>query len=150
MIKYEIRKAIEADIPGIITLCVHHALYEQIPYSPEGKAEKLKNLLFYDTHQLHCLIVESEGEAIGYATFSKECSTWNAAYYIHMDCLYLEEAFRGHGIGQALVQEIVQFAKEIGANHLEWQTPTFNAPAIRFYKRLGAKDRDKVRFTLDI
>jgi ribosomal protein S18 acetylase RimI-like enzyme len=150
MKKYQIRKAREEDIPEIIALCIKHAQFEKANYSPEGKSEKLSKMLFHDTYQLQCLLVESEGKAVGYATFSKECSTWNAAYYTHMDCLYLEEEFRGLGIGEALANKIIQFSKDSNANHIEWQTPNFNECAIRFYKRLGATGLEKLRFTLKL
>lgn len=149
MKKYKIRKAIPADMPDIIELCIQHAMYEKASYSPLGKEEKLTNMLFGEANNLHCLIVESEEKAVGYATFSKESSTWNAAYYVHMDCLYLNEEFRGQQIGQELINRIIEFSKEIKASHIEWQTPVFNERAIRFYKRLGATDREKIRFTLN-
>jgi GNAT superfamily N-acetyltransferase len=150
MINYTIRKAIPFDIDEIINLCEAHAAYEQAAYQKEGKAEKLAQMLFGNHAQLYCFLVEFENKIIGYATFSKECSTWYAAYYMHMDCLFLYEAYRGNGIGEALVNEIVKFAIQEKANHIEWQTPIFNERAIKFYKRIGAKSKEKLRFTLNI
>jgi hypothetical protein len=33
---------------------------------------------------------------------------------------------------------------------LQWQTPVFNEKAIRFYHRMGATSKDKVRFFLEV
>ena len=67
-----------------------------------------------------------------------------------MDCLFIYEAYRGHGIGEALVKEIVTFAINEKAHHIEWQTPIFNERAIKFYRRIGATSKEKLRFTLNI
>ena len=147
---YKIRNANPEDIDAIIKLCIEHALYEQVIYSPDDKAEKLAEMLFNHYPQLHCLLAESENAIIGYATFSKECSTWNADFYIHMDCLYLKEQYRGHGIGETLLNKITEFGKQIHAHHIEWQTPVFNERAIKFYNRIGASSKEKLRFTLQI
>jgi GNAT superfamily N-acetyltransferase len=90
----------------------------------------------------------ADGEAlVGYATWSLECSTWRAAEHAHLDCLYLEEGSRGRGLGRALLERIAVRAAQRGATHVEWQTPDWNAGAIRFYERLGAVGRNKKRFT---
>jgi GNAT superfamily N-acetyltransferase len=145
---YTIRKAKESDLAEIILLCKEHATYERADYERLGKAEKLYNMLFCENPHLHCLIVECNTEIVGYAAFSKECSTWNAAYYVYMDCLFIREKFRGFGIGAALVEEIVEFSKRVNAHHIEWQTPVFNERAIKFYNRIGATGKEKMRFTL--
>jgi GNAT superfamily N-acetyltransferase len=65
-----------------------------------------------------------------------------------MDCLFLCEAYRGFGIGEALVKEIIVYSKIVNAHHIEWQTPVFNRRAIKFYNRIGAVSKEKLRFTL--
>lgn len=147
--KFFIRKAIERDIDAIIDLCVEHAEYEKAVYDQTNKAEKLSKMLFKDNPHLQCKVAEVDNKIVGYATFSRECSTWNADYYVHMDCLYLKEENRGFGIGEALINEIVAYAKQINALHIEWQTPTFNYRAIKFYLRIGATAKEKQRFTLN-
>lgn len=147
---YQIRSAEKNDLEQIIVLCQAHARYEQANYNPINKKEQLARMLFCENPQLFCLVVSVENKLIGYTSFSKECSTWNAAYYVHMDCLYLDENYRGFGIGEALIHKIIQFAKSIEAHHIEWQTPVFNTRAIKFYNRIGASSKEKLRFTLDL
>ncbi len=146
---YTIRKAKASDIEEIIQLCIEHAVYEEAEYFPIGKAEKLANYLFSSEPRLFCLIAESEGKAIGYATYMFEFSTWEAEFYAHMDCLYLQEHARGLGIGEELVKEIAKAAKEKGCVLIQWQTPVFNTRAIKFYHRMGASSKEKVRLYLD-
>ncbi len=147
--EYTIRKALPNDISEIIALCAEHAAYEKANYQSEGKSELLMKILFCENPQLHCLVAETGSRIIGYATFSRECSTWNADFYVHMDCLFLREEYRGYGIGEAFVKEIVAYATATKAHHIEWQTPVFNHRAIKFYHRIGAVSREKLRFTLN-
>lgn len=146
---YKIRKAIATDITEIIKLCAEHAEYEKANYDATGKSEKLFPFLFGDNPKLHCLIAENENQVLGYATYSYEMSTWDAAQYAHMDCLYLRPLFRSFGIGEALVKEIAREAKKNDCRIMQWQTPIFNERAIKFYYRIGATSKEKLRLYVD-
>ena len=149
MINYNIRKAIPADIHDIILLCAAHAAYERADYNAEGKAEKLAAAIFADNPACFCLIVETEEGITGYATYTFEYSTWDAAYYTMMDCLYLNESVRGNGIGEALIKEIAKHSLKQNSIMMQWHTPSFNTRAIKFYHRIGGLSKDKVRFYLN-
>lgn len=146
---YTIRKAIPADITEIIELCAEHADYEQASYSSEGKTEKLATFLFAENPRLYCLIAENEGKVIGYATYMFEFSTWDADFYTHMDCLYLRPHARGFGVGEALVKEIARQSQLHNIKMMQWQTPVFNERAIKFYHRIGASSKEKLRLYID-
>jgi ribosomal protein S18 acetylase RimI-like enzyme len=143
---YKVRRATLSDIDEIINLCEEHARYEGATYLKGGKAARLLEFLFNDNPSLHCLIAESGNEIIGYVTYTFELSTWDASYYTHMDCLYLSTSARGFGVGEALVREIAIQTKSKGLHQIQWQTPIANERAIRFYNRLGATAKEKLRF----
>jgi ribosomal protein S18 acetylase RimI-like enzyme len=147
---HAIRRARPEDLPGLVTLCQEHAEFEQAEYSTHGKDEKLKNYLFGEQPACFCLVVEMDGGVVGYATYSKEFSTWDAGFYIHMDCLFLRPHARSLGIGEQLVKMIVQEARELQCHIVQWQTPKFNTQAIKFYKRTGAIEKEKMRFYLAV
>lgn len=146
-----IRTARPDDLDEMVRLCAAHAAYERVEYDPVGKAEGLRKLLFASEPALFCRIVErNEGAGLaGYASWSLEVSTWAATRYAHMDCLYLDADARGQGLGHALVATIAADALVRGVAELQWQTPAFNADAIRFYERLDATRKEKIRFCLD-
>lgn len=146
---YQIRKAIPSDINDIILLCGEHAEYERASYSSEGKAEKLAPFLFGENPRLFCLIAENDGEIVGYATYMLEFSTWDAEFYVHLDCLFLREHARGFGVGEALVKEVAAQAKAHNCTIIQWQTPIFNERAIKFYYRIGAIGKEKLRLYLN-
>ncbi len=146
---YIIREATEHDVYEIVELCKEHAAYEKAIYDPSGKAEKLSALLLPENPLFNCLVVEYNLDIIGYATYSFEYSTWDAWFYLHMDCLYLREHARGFGIGEVLIKEMAKAATAAGCSAIQWQTPAFNERAIKFYHRLGATAKQKLRFYLD-
>ena len=137
-------------IEDIINLCVGHAAYEKSEYDRSGKAERLSSDLFGEEPKLYCLVAESENKYIGYITWMKQYSTWDAKEYLYMDCLYLEDGCRGYGIGEALVNRMKEFGREHNIDLVQWQTPDFNVRAIKFYKRIGATSKSKERFFLTI
>jgi GNAT superfamily N-acetyltransferase len=142
----EIRRAVETDLDAIVRLCAEHAAYERSTLDPVAVRRLLPSYLFGATPRARCLIVEADGAAAGYATHSREFSTWRAAEYLHMDCLYIREPFRGTGIGTQMMQRIAHHARSLGCDFIEWQTPSWNTDAIRFYDRAGAVGALKMRY----
>jgi len=142
----DIRFALPKDMPKVVELCQAHAAYEKASYSIEGKTEQLVKH-FFDTPAIaYCLLVEIDEQIVGYATFMKQFSTWDAAFYLYLDCLYFESAARGKGLGKSVMEHIWAFAKAENCFQIQWQTPDFNEQAIGFYKKLGAINKTKERF----
>ncbi|MFJ8477696.1 GNAT family N-acetyltransferase [Kitasatospora sp. NPDC094011] len=146
-----IRPATAADLPAIARLCADHAAFERAAPVPADLAARLAPALFSARPRAWCLVVDRDGEPgelIGYATYSREFSTWQATDHVHLDCLFVTEAHRGEGWGRALLDAVRDAATALGATQLQWQTPDWNTDAIRFYHRAGARARSKVRFSL--
>jgi ribosomal protein S18 acetylase RimI-like enzyme len=87
---------------------------------------------------------------VGYCSYTFDFSTWDARYFLHLDCLFIEEGFRGMSIGEKLITQVIFIAKQRKCVNVQWQTPIFNEGAIRFYKRIGATGKEKQRFTFDL
>lgn len=145
-----LRFAQKKDLKEIIRLCELHANYEQSDYNPKQKKEQLSNYLFSDIPSLYCLVVEKDVELIGYATYMKQFSTWDASFYVYMDCLFLTENARGYGIGEKLMERIKQETKNLNCTLIQWQTPKFNTRAMKFYDRIGGNSKTKERYFLNI
>ncbi|WP_017600570.1 GNAT family N-acetyltransferase, partial [Nocardiopsis lucentensis] len=89
-------------------------------------------------------------EVVGYATCSPEVSTWDGCEYLHMDCLFLRDGTRGAGLGARIMDAVADTARGLGLTEVQWQTPVWNEDAIRFYDRLGARAKEKLRYTLPV
>lgn len=145
-----IRFAKEKDVPQIIALCAAHASYEKTKFKSDNKQELLSKHLFHSSNAIKCLVVELHNEIVGYATFMKQFSTWDACFYLYLDCLYLKEKVRGKGLGFQIMERLKEYAKSENCEVIQWQTPSFNSDAIDFYHKIGANSKSKQRFFLDI
>ncbi|MCO5946660.1 GNAT family N-acetyltransferase [Mucilaginibacter flavidus] len=148
--EYIIRPLMSADMPTLLVLMAEHAAYEKAIFHPDGKAERLLKAIFETPVRLYCEVAERQGELIGFVSYTYDFSTWDAGEFMHMDCLFLREEARGRGLGRTILTKLQQIAREKGCINIQWQTPDFNEPAIRFYKKNGAGDLAKVRFTYNL
>jgi GNAT superfamily N-acetyltransferase len=137
------------NVDQLIPLCALHSEYERVPFDPKGKEESLTHNLFKENPALFCLVAMKDQEMLGYASYMIQFSTWDACPYIYMDCLYLLEHCRGFGIGQQLMERIAEEAQKLKITEIQWQTPTFNTRAIKFYDRTGGKSKSKKRYFLE-
>jgi GNAT superfamily N-acetyltransferase len=145
-----IRFAQLVDLECIIQLCEEHAHFEKASYDRENKSEKLGQYLFGEKPVLTCLVVEYQSKIRGYATVIKQFSTWDADYYLYLDCLFLQPDLRGLGIGRKIMEKIKLLALEKNCQLIQWQTPYFNQNAILFYEKIGAYSKNKERFFWEI
>ncbi|WP_269233945.1 GNAT family N-acetyltransferase [Flavobacterium flavigenum] len=148
--EYSIRNCEINDLPKLVVLCQKHAEFEKADYDPEGKEEGLKKELFNENPKLFCLVVAAKQTIVGYVSYTFDFSTWDASTFLYMDCLFLEEEVRSFGIGEILIEQLKEIAIKNKCVNIQWQTPEFNTRAIKFYNRMGAKGKDKVRFTLTL
>jgi len=144
----DVRACTPDDLAALAAFCIEHAAYERMPLAVPPDAERLRRALFAAAPRLHAWLAWQGARPLGYATASREFSTWNARDYLHMDCLYVRADARGLGIGAALLREVAATARRLGLAELQWQTPDWNAGAIRFYRRHGAVASAKQRFVL--
>ncbi|MFF4188691.1 GNAT family N-acetyltransferase [Streptomyces sp. NPDC001691] len=147
-----VRHARPADLPRLAELAAEHAAYEKSAGPAPGFAERLGALLFTaERPRLRCLVAEIPGgEVVGYATCAPEVSTWDAREYLHMDCLFLRDGHRGLRLGPLLMEAVAAEARALGLVEIQWQTPEWNEGAVRFYERLGATSKAKVRYALPV
>lgn len=143
---WALRPAHAADAPALARLCASHAAHEQIAHQPEGHAGRLAQAL--TGQRLRAWLGLQQGESVGYASATLDFATLSARPFLHLDCLYLEPDARGQGLGRALMEAVVDCARALDCAELQWQTPAWNHPALRFYDRLGATRLEKQRYTL--
>jgi GNAT superfamily N-acetyltransferase len=147
---FAIRPAEHRDLNTLVALCVEHAAFERAAYSPEGKRARLGAAMFGAAPRLRAWVALHESQVIGYATATEDYSTWAAAHFLHMDCLFVRPAHRSAGCGTALLHTVVAYARARGLCEVQWQTPAWNTAAQRFYRCHGAVPGDKVRFALPV
>jgi GNAT superfamily N-acetyltransferase len=141
-----IRKAAVGDLAELVELFAAHAAFERASFSSIGLQERLSAALFGQTPRASVFVAEFDQRLVGYASCSKEFSTWAGAEFLHMDCLFVSEAFRGQGLGHRLVEVVFDEAKRQNISEIQWQTPDWNENAIKFYHSVGGTCSMKARF----
>jgi GNAT superfamily N-acetyltransferase len=148
-VKATVRRVAPSDLGAMQTLCREHAEYERSAVRTQDLC-RLGEALFGPAAKLDAWVVVHEDNVVGIASAAACFSTWTAEHYYHLDCLFLRSAARGHGIGRCLMKAIAGHARAQGYSRMEWQTPAWNDPAVRFYEALGARRANKIRFALEL
>ncbi|SRR5579885_343602 len=134
-----IRKAEPADGPLILSLIRELADYEKGLDQVDARPDMLASALFGERPRVFCNIAEYGGAPAGFAIWFYNFSTWRGRHGIYLEDLFVRPKFRGHGIGKALLADLARRAVAEGCPRLEWWVLNWNAPAIAFYKALGAE-----------
>ena len=87
----------------------------------------------------HALVAEWDGEAAAYALYYFTYSTVTGRPGLFVEDLFVRTQFRRKGIGTALLQRLAVIAHERNCYGMRWEVLNWNAPAIEFYRSLGAR-----------
>jgi GNAT superfamily N-acetyltransferase len=134
-----IRIGERADVPVIEELIRGLARYERLEHEVETTPERLEKTLFGPRRYAETLIAEEDGEAVGFALFFHNYSTFLAKPGVYLEDLFVRDSHRGKGVGKALLVRLAAIAVERECGRLEWAVLDWNKDAIGFYERLGAK-----------
>lgn len=141
----QIRPAVADDAGLILHFIRELAIYEKAESSVQTDEAGIRASLFgaNANAKAQALICERDGQAIGYAVFFYNYSTWLGRNGIYLEDLYVSPEARGSGAGKALLQHIARLAVEQGCGRFEWSVLDWNTPAIEFYKAAGAVAQDE-------
>ena len=138
-----IRVARPDDADTIHALVVGLAAYERVPDGVRVTPGVLRQQLASTRPPFECLLAEEDGAARGFALFYQTYSTWRGRPGAWLEDLFVLEEHRGRGIGGALLRQLAQIAVERDYARLEWAVLDWNAPALAFYRSLGAEPLDE-------
>lgn len=132
-----IRRAEKNDMPAVLELIHELAKFENEPQAVQITVETLEQEGFGDLPLFTCFIAELDGAIQGMALAYYRFSTWKGRT-LHLEDLIVREEKRGTGLGGALFQKVIEFAKEENLKRVEWVVLDWNQHAIDFYERSGA------------
>jgi GNAT superfamily N-acetyltransferase len=134
-----IRPANIADAALILHFIRELAIYEKAEHEVLTTEESIRNTIFADDSRVDALICEYQGEAIGFAVYFFNYSTWLGKYGLFLEDLYVTTEQRGIGAGKALLQHLARIAVDKDCGRFEWNVLDWNEPSIKFYESLGAQ-----------
>jgi GNAT superfamily N-acetyltransferase len=139
----QIRSATVADVPLILSFIQALATYEQLRDRCIATEEDLRRTLFADHPFAQVVIAQYQGVAVGFALYFYNYSTFLAKPGMYLEDLFVLEAYRGKGVGLALLKHLSKIAMAKGCGRFEWSVLDWNTPAISFYRKIGAVGMDE-------
>ncbi len=134
-----IRPATSADLPLIAQLIRDLAEYEKLADDVRFDQAVLGQKLFGPRPYAEVLIGEIDGQPQAFALFFHNFSTFEGRPGIYLEDLFVRPEARGSGLGKALLAHLAALTIERDCARLEWSVLDWNAPAIGFYQKLGAR-----------
>ena len=78
-------------------------------------------------------VAENEDGVIGFTHCLFRPSTWTETDYCYLEDLFVDPMIRGKGVGRALIEKVVELAREKKSKRVYWTTQEFNKNARVLY-----------------
>lgn len=134
-----VRNATVADVPVIRRFIAALADYERLGDHCTATEADVRTSLFGAEPAAEVLIAEVDGAPAGFALFHHNYSTFLAQRGIWLEDLFVDPAFRAHGVGKRLLGRLAVIAQERGCARIKWSVLDWNELAIGFYHSIGAE-----------
>ncbi len=135
---FRIEPAQPQDAAVLLSLIRGLADYEKLTHLVVATEAQLREELFGARPVIEAAIGWEAQEAVGFALFFHNFSTFLARRGLYLEDLFVVPAARGRGYGKALMRHVARVAVERGCGRFEWTVLDWNQPSIDFYKSLGA------------
>lgn len=134
-----IRPYEKRDAKALVGLVRALAHYEKLkPLSPAAARRLVRDV----GRRIRVLMAEEGGRAVGYAIYFFTYSSFLARPTLYLEDLFVLPEQRRGGIGARFFAELRREARREQCGRMEWMVLDWNAPAHRFYRKLGAKPLD--------
>lgn len=138
---FQLRYAKREDSKLILDLIKELASYENLLEEVVATVESIEDSLF-DRKVAEVLIGEYEGEAVSYALFFHNYSTFTGKPGIYLEDLYVRPHVRKKGFGNEIFKVLAKITIERDCKRLEWACLDWNQPSRDFYMQMGANYMD--------
>lgn len=102
-----------------------------------ARVDSIELALFSSHPSARVLLAHIEGQTAGLAALSYLWPAAGSTSSIYLKELYVRDAFRGQGVGEALFKRVCEIAHDLGFSRVELTTDRDNKNAQQFYERLG-------------
>ncbi len=126
-------------MPTILALLRGLARYERLTADFKSTPARLAAHGFGRRRYFDALLCFDGRRPIGVALYYFTYSSFAARPALYLEDVFVVPEARRRGAGRALLAELARIAKKRRCARLEWAVLDWNAPAIRFYERLGAR-----------
>ncbi len=130
-----LRPAGRDDLPEICALIRELAAFERLAEQVAFNSDLVAEHLFGPAAVAHVLLAEVDEGVAGMALWFPTFSTFLGRPGIWLEDLFVRPAFRGRGIGRALMVRL----RSMTEGRVEWSVLDWNQSAIELYQNLGAR-----------
>ncbi len=130
-----------AELLEMIRLMAHH---EGEADAVENTVEKIKKVL--REGKIRAYIVNADNQAAAYLIYFYTYSSYQGTMNMYIEDIFVQEAYRGFGLGKKLMSFAAKEAVRQGCRRLDWTCVKENENAIEFYNHLGGKYMDERMF----
>ena len=138
MSDFQIKQAVEKDVPVILWFIRRLAEYERLPHEAVVTEELLRANLFGERPVAEALLGYHQDEPVAFAVFFQNFSTFLGRAGIYLEDLFVIPEMRGKGFGRAMLVYLAKVARDRKCGRFEWSVLDWNDPAIQFYLNMGA------------
>jgi len=85
-------------------------------------------------------LAQIDGTVLGFTISVLHPSTWTTTPSCYLEDLFVAPEARGHGVGRALIDDLLGLAEQNGWGRLYWHTKATNETARRLYDRYTQAD----------
>ena len=124
-------------MPLILQFIQELAEYEKLTETVAATEELLRESLFGANPKVEAVLAYWADEPAGFALFFHNFSTCLGSPGLYLEDLFVRPAYRGKGIGQAMMRHLAKLAVERKCGRFEWWVLDWNEKAIHFYESLG-------------
>jgi GNAT superfamily N-acetyltransferase len=127
-----IRELKETDKDRWLELWAGYLEFYKSNLSPEQTELTWKRLI-NNEQKMYGFVAENESGVIGFTHCLFRPSTWAETDYCYLEDLFVYPNIRGKGIGRALMNRVIELAKEKNSKRVYWTTQEFNKTARVLY-----------------
>ncbi len=136
-----IRPGTSRDVALIVRMIRSLGAYEKLLREVKTTPARVRRHGFGRRRYFETLICSRGARPIGFALYFFTYSTFLAQPTLYLEDLFVLPEERGRGAGRAMLAALARIARREECGRMEWTVLDWNAPAIRFYERLGARLR---------
>jgi GNAT superfamily N-acetyltransferase len=127
-----IREIKETDKDRWLELWAGYLEFYKSNLSPEQTEFTWKRLI-NNEQKMYGFVAENESGVIGFTHCLFRPSTWTETDYCYLEDLFVDPNIRGKGVGRALMNRVVELAKDKNSKRVYWTTQEFNKTARVLY-----------------